>query len=104
MARFPAAFGQLLCAVDLALDPGLEIAVAGIPDSPETAVLLGEVFSRYLPNKVVACGPEGSHPLLQGRAMAGDQPAAYVCRGRVCSRPVTTCSDVAALLTPDVLR
>jgi hypothetical protein len=35
-------------------------------------------------------------PLLQGRDLVGGAPAAYVCRGMVCERPVT---DVDDLLT-----
>jgi uncharacterized protein YyaL (SSP411 family) len=39
-------------------------------------------------------------PLLAGRPMVEGEPAAYVCRGYVCDRPVTTTQDLAAALTP----
>jgi uncharacterized protein YyaL (SSP411 family) len=43
---------------------------------------------------VVAAGPRDDVPLLVGRTPVDGQPAAYVCRGFVCERPVT---DPAAL-------
>jgi len=101
MARHPGGFGQLLCALDLALTPGYEIAIAGAPGEPRTRLLLREVFGRYLPNRVVACGLPGDNPLLDGRQAAGDEPAAYVCRGSVCSQPVTTAVALASMLDPD---
>jgi uncharacterized protein len=98
MSRYPAGFGQLLCALDLALTPGLEIAITGFPDASETRRLLREVFGRYLPNKVVACGLPDSHPLLEKRPMVGNLATAYVCCNSVCSRPVTVSSELATLL------
>jgi uncharacterized protein YyaL (SSP411 family) len=38
---------------------------------------------------VVADGPREDVPLLSGRTDVGGRPAAYVCRGQVCERPVT---------------
>jgi hypothetical protein len=40
-------------------------------------------------------------PLLEGRALQGGRPTAYVCRGFVCDRPVTGEQDLALLLAPD---
>jgi uncharacterized protein YyaL (SSP411 family) len=37
-------------------------------------------------------------PLLQGRPMLDERPTAYVCRGFVCDRPVTTVADLATQL------
>ncbi|GAA4734171.1 thioredoxin domain-containing protein [Isoptericola chiayiensis] len=39
-------------------------------------------------------------PLLAGRPLVDDGPAAYVCRGFVCDRPVTTAEELADLLLP----
>jgi len=56
--------------------------------------LLHEVFSRYLPNRVVAGAPEGARieglPLLAERGSIDGQATAYVCRRYVCQMPVTT--------------
>ena len=37
-------------------------------------------------------------PLLAGRGLVDGVAAAYVCRGMVCDRPVTTTEDLARLL------
>jgi uncharacterized protein YyaL (SSP411 family) len=39
-------------------------------------------------------------PLLAGRPLVDGAAAAYVCRGFVCDRPVTTPADLAAALRP----
>jgi uncharacterized protein YyaL (SSP411 family) len=37
-------------------------------------------------------------PLLADRPLVGGRPAAYVCRGFVCDRPVTDAADLRAAL------
>jgi uncharacterized protein YyaL (SSP411 family) len=48
---------------------------------------------------VVADGPVAGIPLLAGRTPVEGRPAAYVCRGFVCERPVTEVSDLDRALT-----
>ena len=43
---------------------------------------------------VVADGPDDEIPLLVGRTPVDGRPAAYVCRGFVCERPVTTVEEL----------
>ncbi len=90
MERHPAALPHLLCALDFYITGSREIAVNGDPGSPETRALLNEVFHRYLPNKVVACGTGGDLFLLRDRPQVNGRPAAYVCRDFTCRLPVTT--------------
>jgi hypothetical protein len=98
MARYPSAFGNLLCALDLYAGRTREIAVVGDPQSTQTRALLRAVFGRYLPNKVVACGLNGDVYLLEGRTQVGGAPAVYVCENYVCQSPVRTSEELAALL------
>jgi len=44
-----------------------------------------------------------SHPAFGKKAVDG-KPTAYVCRGNVCSLPVTDPEELAALLVPEGLR
>jgi uncharacterized protein YyaL (SSP411 family) len=53
--------------------PGGTVVVAGEPDAPGV-------------------------PLLAGRPLVDGSAAAYVCRGYVCDRPVTTEGELAAAL------
>ena len=49
---------------------------------------------RFDPMTVLAWGPSGDVPLLDGRIPVGGVPAAYVCRGFVCEAPVTAVADL----------
>ncbi len=100
MGSQPAAFGRLLCALDLYLNPGEEIAIVGDPSAADTRALLAEARGRYSPNSVLALRAPGDEtwlaqiPLLQGRDQVAGRATAYVCRNYVCRLPVT---DPAAL-------
>lgn len=91
-----------------------EIAIFGKKDDAETQNLVDEVFSRYLPNKVVvgsldaAVAERGEDPgentateipLLAGRDMIGGKAAAYVCQNYVCQLPVTDPTALAEQLS-----
>ena len=92
LGSHPLFFGRLLAALDTHLSNPLEVAVLGDLGAEPARALLREVHSEYLPAKVLAAGPPGSSvpELLQDRDAGGGAVAAYVCRGFVCSRPVTT--------------
>ena len=66
----------------------VEVAIVG-PAGPDRTAL--EQKSWRMPGAVVvvADGPSESIPLLAGRTVVDDKPAAYVCRNFVCERPVT---------------
>src|SRR6185503_88782 len=108
MLRYPSGFGRLLCALDFYLGKPKEIVLIGESDSAETTSLAREVWSRYLPNKVVApASPQDDQafkaiPLLQGRGELDGMPTAYVCEHFTCLTPVTTPADLAAQLTQNV--
>ena len=101
MGEHPTAFAYLLGAFERAVTPPLEIAVVG--RSPE---LLREVFGRLLPATVSVCAAASAEPgtgaaltpLLAGRGLVDDQPAAYVCEHFTCQRPVTDPSALRAQL------
>jgi uncharacterized protein len=77
----------------------LEVAVVG-PAGPDRAALAAR--AREHPGAVVieADGPRDDVPLLSGRTPLDGRAAAYVCRGFVCERPVTSLEELDALL-PD---
>ncbi len=72
--------------------------MSGDPRAPETRALLREVFGRYLPNAVLACGVDADVPLLEGKKQDGGRPTAYVCRGRTCKAPVVAPVEFAVQL------
>ncbi len=89
VGRAPLAVAALAAAIELGIGPIREVAIVGDPSDPRTRSLL-EVLHRWFdPLRVLAWGPAGDVPLLDGRTLVEGLPAAYVCRGFVCEAPVT---------------
>jgi uncharacterized protein YyaL (SSP411 family) len=106
--RYPSAFGRLLSALDFQLATPKEIVIVGDANDTATRSLTKEVWSRYLPNKVVAQarGDEGEAaqivPLLRERKMIDGRPTAYVCENYACLQPVNDATELAAQLEAGV--
>jgi uncharacterized protein YyaL (SSP411 family) len=100
----PFGYGQTLCELDRVVRGSVDVVLVGPRTDPRTKALAQSVFGTWLPNRTVAW-LDPSDPssrvacaaLAEGKP-AGAQPAAYVCRGRTCSLPVTTPEELAALL------
>lgn len=91
--KAPRFAGWSLAAATTMLDGPLEVAVVGPPGAARDAL---EARALELPGAVVAvaAGPVDGIPLLLGRTPVDGHPAAYVCRGFVCERPVTSPDDI----------
>jgi hypothetical protein len=104
MSRYPSAVGYLLCALDFYLSEPKEIAIVGDTFSHETRLMVEEIYSRFLPNKVVAASGAGDEEttraisLLENREMVDGKVTAYVCRNYTCLQPATTVEELAARL------
>jgi uncharacterized protein YyaL (SSP411 family) len=105
--RYPSGFGRLLCALDFYVGAPKEIALIGDWDKPETQSLLDEIWSRYLPNKVVATGsPTNTRagdvvPLLRERPQIDGKATVYLCEHFVCKNPTTDPNELASQLLPN---
>jgi hypothetical protein len=104
LGRYPTGFAQWLSALDFALAPVREIAIA-VPEpagsGPEEE-LLAVVRADYRPHQVVAVGgPEAGAivPLLADRPPVAGRATAYVCLGFACRTPVTDSAALAAQLS-----
>lgn len=92
-ARAPRFAGHWLTVAEALQHGPLQIAIAG--DSPE----LLTAARRHAPGgAVILTGPPDSTPLLADRPLVDGAPAAYVCHGYVCDRPVTTPEALIAAL------
>ena len=103
--RVPRFAGWSLAAAEAALAGPLEVAVVGAAGDPDRAVLEQVAREASSPGLLVLAGePEdgvagGARiPLLAGRGLVEGRAAAYVCRGMVCDRPVTTPAELRSLL------
>ncbi|HEX8843522.1 MAG TPA: thioredoxin domain-containing protein [Pyrinomonadaceae bacterium] len=110
LKKYSSAFGRLLGALDFYLSTPREIAVIGESKDEATRALLREVWTRYLPNKVVAQAAEGDEkateiiPLLRERTMAEGRATAYVCENYTCQKPTPSPAELARQLDGDVAR
>jgi uncharacterized protein YyaL (SSP411 family) len=105
LTRYASAFGRLLGALDFYLSTPKEIAIFGENESQETRALLREVWTRYLPNKIVAQMDDDNKqaveivPLLRDRTMIDGRATAYVCEHYTCQQPVTSATELARQLS-----
>jgi hypothetical protein len=95
VAQAPRAAGWAAAVGEALLAGPLEVAVSGPPGAGRDA-LVAAARASTSPGAVVVAGEPDSPgvPLLADRPPVGGRPAAYVCRGFVCSAPVT---EVSAL-------
>ncbi|MFL6275153.1 MAG: thioredoxin domain-containing protein [Blastocatellia bacterium] len=104
MTKYPSAFGYMLTALDFYLSEAKEIAIIGDVDSHEVRLFIEEIYSRFLPNKVVAgCQPGDAQAvaavrLLADRPQVDGQATVYVCRNFTCLAPATTPQELAERL------
>ena len=76
------------------------VRIVGAPDRPETKALLSEVHRVYEPNKVVqVLDPQNDAERIATFGFPiPEQPAAYVCLGRVCRPPIIESKEIATEL------
>jgi uncharacterized protein YyaL (SSP411 family) len=97
-AREPRFGGWALAVAEATLAGPLQVAVVG--SGPEADELLAAARRDPTPGTVVVGGePDAAGiPLLADRPLVDGAAAAYVCRGFVCDRPVTSVDDLEAAL------
>jgi uncharacterized protein YyaL (SSP411 family) len=100
IAHAPRAAGWAAAVGEALLAGPLEVAVSG-PAGPDRDALAAAARASTSPGAVVVVGESDAPgvPLLAARPVQGGRAAAYVCRGFVCSAPVTDVSALSAALT-----
>ena len=94
LERAPRSGGHWLAVAEAAVRGPIQIAVSLAPGGE----LLAAARSLAPGGSVVVAGSADSSALLTGRPPVDGQETAYVCRGFVCDRPVTSVEDLAAAL------
>jgi len=97
-AENPRFAGWTLAVAEATVAGPLQVAVAG--DGPQAFELLRTARGATSPGLVTAHGlPDAPGiPLLAGRPLVAGRAAAYLCRGFVCDRPVTTPQELTSAL------
>jgi uncharacterized protein YyaL (SSP411 family) len=105
-ARVPRFAAWSLAAAEAALAGPLEVAVVGEAEDSLRAELAAVARSSSSPGLMTVVGTPGREgeppsfvPLLAHRGLVDGRSAAYVCRGMVCDRPVTSAADLQDLLS-----
>ncbi|MFZ2175096.1 MAG: DUF255 domain-containing protein, partial [Rhodococcus sp. (in: high G+C Gram-positive bacteria)] len=95
LQRAPRSAGQWLAVAEASVRGPIQVAVATNGDSR-----LLEAARRFAPGGAVVVGGEpDSSPLLADRPLVGGVSAAYVCRGFVCDRPVSSPGELREVLS-----
>lgn len=104
----PAAYTQLMVALDFAIGPSYELILSGDSKADDTKVMLKALRQQFVPNKVVVLHPTEQdspdidmlleflkdYPSIDGKATA------YVCLDYACKLPTTDAETMVRLLTP----
>ena len=97
-AQDPRFAGWTLAVAEAMAAGPLQVAIAG--DGPRAREMVRVARSSISPGLVIAHGPPETPgiPLLAKRPLVAGGAAAYVCRGFVCDRPVTTLEELTSAL------
>ncbi len=103
LSKAPSALSEMLLAVDFYLDTPKEVVIVAPARRAEAEILLAQLRSTFLPNRIIAVASQGEDlntqaklvPLLENKIAQKGKPTAYVCERSVCELP-TTSPDVFA--------
>ncbi len=107
MKNAPSASGQSLIALEFLLGNPLEAVIADGEKAGDSAAMLGGLYHRFLPNKVVLrrardVSDEDLSPavkeLLAGKTAQDGNPAIYLCEHGTCQAPIARTEALKAAL------
>jgi hypothetical protein len=104
--QMPAAYSQLLVAVEFLQGPSYEIVIVGDPQKKDTKEMIRALRISYVPGKVMLLRPTGAGsteiekiaPFTISMKSQGGRATAYVCSGFSCKSPMTDIVEMLKLL------
>jgi hypothetical protein len=98
---------QFLAALDFSLSKPAQIIIAGSVTDRHTRLLLKEIHSHFIPNKILILADAGDGqaffsgfiPFVGTLKTIDGQPTAYVCENYACQLPTSNPAVVAQLLS-----
>jgi uncharacterized protein len=105
-SRAPHAMPQMLCALELALDPPRHVVLAGDPRGPDFRALAAVLHEAIGPRRALLAADGGEAqawlarraPWMAEMTMLAGRATAYVCEEFACQAPVTDAAALRALL------
>ena len=102
----PAAYTQLMIAVDFSVGPSYEVVIAGDVQSEDTKKMLHVIKSKFIPDKIVIFLPSGTDlseimsiaPFTRYQLIVDNKATAYVCVNHNCKIPTTDIDNMLSLL------
>ncbi len=106
LQQTPGIMPQMLVAWDFSLHAVKQIVIAGKPGAPDTQMLLQEIHSRFIPNRILLLADGGagqkqrSGPMewLNHLDQVDGKATAYLCENHVCRLPASDPAELAAIL------
>ncbi|MBI5522809.1 MAG: thioredoxin domain-containing protein [Desulfarculus sp.] len=106
LRRQPMAHTHMLLALDLALGPSQELVLAGGPDDQALQEMLSLARAGFAPRRSLLLVPPGQAgepvrelaPFTRGMGTLEGRPAAYLCSGQACQRPISDPAELKAAL------
>jgi hypothetical protein len=106
VTQSPAAYTQLMIALDLARGPSYEVVIVGNQHAEDTKAMVTALRKAFVPNKVVIFRPAGEESpditrlaeFTKGLSSLDNKATAYVCKDFRCELPTTEAHQMLALL------
>jgi len=107
LSQQPSAYAQMMTAFDFAVGPSQEIVLAADPDDPGLSRMVDEIYSRFIPNKVVILREASADdakaiiaiaPFVENQLPLDGKATAYICENHVCKLPVNDIGQLQSIL------
>ncbi len=105
--QYSSGFAQMIIALDFLVGPTREIVIAGDENDQAVKEMIQEIYSRFLPNKVVVLHPSDGSAAKKIEALSAftknqvpldGKATIYVCKNYVCDLPTTEIKKLKQLL------
>ncbi|HEY7593004.1 MAG TPA: thioredoxin domain-containing protein [Actinophytocola sp.] len=98
-SRAPRFAGHWLSVAEALVQGPIQVAIVGNPADSRREALVDAAVRHAPGGAVVLAGAPDEVPLLADRPLVDGLPAAYVCHGYVCDRPVTEVGELVTALS-----
>ena len=104
--KMPSGYTQMMLGLDFAFGPSHEIVIVGNKESKDTKKILQEIYSTYLPNKVIILKElqntnisiQELVPFIKDYSQIHNQATIYLCQNQQCQLPTTDSKKIKQFL------
>jgi len=104
--KMPSGYTQMMTGVDFAIGPSFEIVIVGDKDNKDTQKIIQNIYSIYLPNKVIILKEIKTKelsikklvPFIKDYSQIRNQTTIYICKNQQCQLPTTDIKKIKQFL------